>query len=56
MPLAILYPYITNVFITNFLSMSKFISGENDTAVKVTDIANGRVFETVDKEHHILIH
>jgi WD40 repeat protein len=49
-----LRPHISNVFTTNFLSHSRFVSGANDAAVQVIDVLpDGSVRTTRYANHHI---
>jgi WD40 repeat protein len=53
-PKLILRSHITNVFTTNFLSHSRFVSGANDATVQVIDVLpDGSVRATVYAKHHI---
>jgi WD40 repeat protein len=53
LPVAMLAPHHTNVFTTNFLTSSRFISGGNDATVQVVDLAEGRALSTVYPNHHL---
>jgi WD40 repeat protein len=53
-PKLMLEPHRTNVFTTNFLTGSRFISGGNDATVQVIGISNdGTVNATSYRGHHI---
>jgi WD40 repeat protein len=53
-PKLMLRPHISNVFTTNFLSHSRFVSGANDAAVQVIDVLpDGSVQATQYANHHI---
>jgi WD repeat-containing protein 42A len=53
-PQVMLAPHKTNVFTTNFLTGSRFISGGNDATVQVIEIANdGSARATRFANHHI---
>ncbi|KAH0785084.1 WD40 repeat-containing protein [Histomonas meleagridis] len=47
-----LIPHKTNVFTTNFLSETRFISGGNDASVQVIELADGRAVSTKYSNHH----
>jgi WD40 repeat protein len=53
-PKLMLRPHVSNVFTTNFLSHSRFVSGANDATVQVIDVLpDGSVRATVYAKHHI---
>jgi WD40 repeat protein len=53
-PRVMLRPHLTNVFTTNFLTSTRFLSGGNDATVQVVEITNdGRARATCYRHHHI---
>jgi WD40 repeat protein len=53
-PKVMLRPHVTNVFTTNFLTSTSFISGGNDATVQVVALTNdGRAQATRYSQHHI---
>lgn len=51
-PKIMLHPHVTNVFTTNFLSTSRFISSGNDSTVQVIEIGEARAVTTKYANHH----